>query len=240
MFIALVATESAESNVGRGKKGNGFRCHRAFTESIPAFGLSINGCGLTSATLEPMNSPLRDRMMSVLGALALFGAFSGCSSVYVGKPVGEKPHVLKPEEWNSAWSAGGEHGIVVVTDAAEGRLELVQTKIENRAITFTRYAAFVREVGDVLFISVRADSEKQQRYLWGRLKLRDGQAVVWAPHVEKFRGWVRGGKMKGTAADTGDVELAELTATDLQAIVLNEALMPFHWDEPIVFHRVTP
>lgn len=172
----------------------------------------------------------------VLTALLLS---SGCSAVYVAKPVGIRPHALKPEQWNGVWLGGEDGGAVtvLVTDAANGRLEIGEIKTRDQKLVLETATAFVRESGDTLFINLRPVDASTERYLWARIKIADGQVAIWAPHEARLRARVRSGKLAGQAEEKGDVHLAELAAATVTEFAqpLSDA---FDWETPLMLRRV--
>ena len=175
-------------------------------------------------------------------ALLLF--VTGCSSVYVSQPIGEKPHVLDKADWEGYWLVHPEldkkpnmlH--VKVVDANEGRLQLAC--FDEDATSLKIYEATVRESGSngLLFITMPDPDggEKLGRMLWGCLGRGEDLALVWVPDAEKFGKLVRDGKLRGKLVEK-NVFLEPPTAEELKILVTDSRSL-FYWGAPAICHRV--
>lgn len=174
----------------------------------------------------------------LLGAgLALL---TGCSSVSVPAPVGEKPHVLHAPDWAGTWlSDDGKAVSVVLSDASKGELRMFGLEINEGAAALMTYSIHVRESAGWLFASLRDEGgQPNARYLWARLSRVDDVILIWAPEPKAFAALVREGKLKGRVQDSGDVELEPMPAEALQALAAGAFGVPFEWDTPVVLRRV--
>ena len=168
----------------------------------------------------------------------LFAA--GCASVHVPRPVGEKPHALKPSDWEGTWIIGRDVACVRVTDAAHGWLKTTSFKdheSDPSGAALEVSSIQIMESGHWLFANVRDDSVTPARYTWGRIRLEGDQAIVWEPDLEKFRALVRAGKLKGQL-DGDSVALEALSPDDVQALTSGALGLPLAWDKPLVLRRV--
>lgn len=180
------------------------------------------------------------RLVLALLAAALAVSFSGCSAVYVAKPVGEKPHPLKPEDWNGTWAGGEDSGAITVhvTDAAKGRLAMASVKMRDNKFVLEGGTAEVRANGETLFISVRGDDDQEERYLFARIKIDGGQVAIWCPEPEKFRAWVRSGALPGRVDKSDDVALDALPAAKVAEFAAKNS-EAFDWEHPLMLHRIS-
>jgi hypothetical protein len=164
---------------------------------------------------------------------------SGCSAVYVSRPVGDRPHALVAADWNGVWVSDDNSPVVVlVTDAASGQLQIGNIEIKDDALTLKTETLSVRESGDRLYVNARDTHEGKDRYTWVSLKMSGEVAVFWTPDLEKFRTLVRTGKLKGTATDTGNVYVDALTAETLTAIHAGELGPVIDWEAPVTLRRL--
>jgi hypothetical protein len=177
----------------------------------------------------------RLRLASLLpAALALL--CTGCTGVYVSRPLGDTPHALKPADWEGTWLLGDSASRVRVTDAANGKLELIGAKFTEGkpSLEVTRLA--ITESGDWLFATV-IDDENPGRAEWARIKRDDDWIVAWLPAKDAFRALVRSGKLSGQL-DQEHVALDPPTPAQLHALTSGALGVPFNWDEPIVLRRI--
>lgn len=169
-------------------------------------------------------------------ALALL-AFTGCSGVFVSRPVGDQPHALTPEKWDGIWS--NDHDVVKfhVIDATKGQLQIVETKEREGKFIVETNTAFLRDAGGWTFANVVADSARPDTFGWARIEAHDDLILIWAPDVEKFSALVRAKKVRGVI-DGDDVFLEPFSAAELKALIAGELGVPFKWDQPVVIRRV--
>jgi len=177
----------------------------------------------------------RFRLVDILpAALALL--CTGCTGVYVSRPIGDQPHALVPADWEGTWTLGKGALVAHVTDAAGGKLHYSVTSVRDGAFATTTTEVVVRESGGWLFANI-PDESNPERYEWARVKMANGQIFVWRPDQEAFRALVQGGKLKGQLIDK-DVTLEPLSAEQMKALTTGALGAPFKWDEPFVFHRL--
>ena len=83
------------------------------------------------------------------------------------------------------------------------------------------------------------DESNPGRYEWARIKRDHGQIFIWLPDKDAFRALVQSGKLKGQLVDDDNVLLAPPSAEEMKALTTGALGVPFKWDEPFVFHRLT-
>jgi hypothetical protein len=173
--------------------------------------------------------------------LALALLVSGCSTVFVRAPIGDKPHALDPAEWAGTWlTTDGKAVLVSVPDRAQGVLQLAGLEGDEHDLKLKKYTVYLTESAGWLFANLKGDSpETVGRFLWGRLKREDDHVMIWAPDVAAFEALVRDGKLKGKTPDSGDVELEPMPTEMLAALASGTLGVPFDWDEPFVLRRVS-
>ena len=171
-------------------------------------------------------------------ALALL-VLSGCNAVYVDKPVGDRPHVLKPGDWNGTWQSDDHSTVtVLVTRPEKGELQIGSIEIEQNALVMKTETVSVRESGSSLFLNFLGVHEGRERYSWALMKRKDEVIVLWSPALEKFRALVRSGKLQGVATDNGDVLLESLPAPTLAAMLSGDLHTAMDWETPALIRRV--
>ena len=180
-----------------------------------------------------MPSPLR--ILVTLGAAAML-SLSGCTGVYVSRPIGDRAHPLVPADWEGTWTPGNGAIVTRVADAAGGKLQFVQSEVRDGAFVTKTENVIVRESGGWLFATI-VDDSNPGRYEWARIKLDEGQLAVWLPDKDAFRALVQSGKLKGTLSEN-DVALDPPTAAELKALTSGALGVPFNWDEPFVLRRL--
>jgi hypothetical protein len=174
-------------------------------------------------------------LLTVLLAAAL--SLVGCASITVPEPVGANPRALTASQWEGVWSTGHDVVTVKLMDDAIGHLQCLTTETRDGTIQLKTTDVFIRESGGWIFANTRFDDATPASYLWARILLFNGDLVIWEPDLEKFRGLVRAGRLRGTL-DGDDVHLASFTAAELQALTAGTLGVPFAWDKPLVLHRV--
>jgi hypothetical protein len=163
-------------------------------------------------------------------------SLAGCSSVCSTKPVGEKAVAVEPEEWEGTWinSEMDTPVSIKVTDAKKGILKAMWIdKMKMESCDFQ-----LLESGTWMFGSMRKD-DKDNRYLWGRIKKDAGQIIVWIPDVTKIRELVKAGTLTGTVAEDGDVTLGDLNAAQLSVITSEDKGLLFEWTNPLILIRLS-
>lgn len=185
-----------------------------------------------------MNAFLIRLLLPLVAALALFTG--GCSAVSVPGPVGDKPHVLNPDDWAGTWLApDGDAVSVIVSDASKGELQVVGVEFNRGEAALKTHTIHVRESAGWLFASLTSDdADRPGQCLWARLKIEKNQVVIWSPDVAAFRALVRSGQLKGKATDSGDVELEQIPPEKLAALPAGDFGIPLEWDSPFVLRRV--
>jgi len=162
-------------------------------------------------------------------------AVTGCGVVYTTQPIGEKPRLIEAGAWEGNWTNGEEYFTVSVLDEANGLLRLAWIERDQNPIKLESCNVHLLESGDWVFASIQ-DKDNSKRYLWGRIKKSDQQAVIWLPDSEKFKTLVEEGKLPGRIEDNG-ILLENLTSKYLKFITSEKAGVLFQWDEPIIFRR---
>jgi hypothetical protein len=186
-----------------------------------------------------MPSPLLPAACGAAAALLLL-LVSGCSAVFVAKPVGEKPHVLQPQKWEGVWLTSDQAPItVLVTNADKGELQIGAVEAKEGALKLTTETLLVRSVGNSLIVNHADTHDGRTLYSWSLVRINnEDDMLVWAPNVDKFRTLVRSGKLKGQARDNESVYLEELPDEMLAAIGNDTAEGLFAWQNPITLRRV--
>jgi hypothetical protein len=170
----------------------------------------------------------------LLAAVAL--ALTGCTGVYVSRPIGDRPHVLAPADWEGTWVAGDSTSRARIVDAAQGKLELIEAKFTDGKPKLEVTEIVISEGGDWLFATI-INRENPDHNEWARIKLKDDQLIAWLPSREGFRSLVQSGKLHGMLDDK-NILLAPLTAAEIAALTAGTLGIPFVWDEPLVLRRL--
>ena len=162
-------------------------------------------------------------------------SLAGCSTVYSTKPMGEKVVAAEPEEWEGTWINSEMNMVSIkVIDAKKGILKSMW--IENMKMESCEFQLL--ESGTWMFGSTKKD-DKDNRYIWGRIKKDAGQIIVWIPDVSKIGELVKAGSLPGTVAEDGDVTLGDLNAAQLSVITSDDKGILFEWTKPIILIRLS-
>ena len=156
------------------------------------------------------------------------------------RPVGEKPHALKPADWEGTWIFA-EHGdlsawTVTVTDAAKGRLQVGRIEMNGGKPELQTGIAEVREAGGWLFINLGGLDDGKEFWFWGRIKFQADLLLVWAPNADHLKELSRQGKLKCRLSEGGSL-LEPLTPEDMKVLTADELVVPFDWNSPGIFRR---
>ncbi|MBI5770993.1 MAG: hypothetical protein HZA93_24665 [Verrucomicrobia bacterium] len=182
--------------------------------------------------------PSRSRWLR-LATLALAAAAlltTGCTGVYIARPIGDQPHVLAAADWEGTWILGDSAFVVRVAEARAGRLEFRSTKIRDGQFATETGTMLLRESGDWLLATL-VDDEHPDRSEWARIKRDADRIVILLPDKQPFRALVQSGKLQGRLLED-NVVLDPLTAADLTALTSGALGAPFRWMDPIVIHRL--
>lgn len=157
------------------------------------------------------------------------------------QPVGEKPHVLKPADWEGTWIGGAYSDAfaltVTVTDATKGRLQVSRIESNERKLELQTGPAEVREAGGWLFINLGGLDDRKQLWFWGRIKFQADLVLLWAPEADQLKELSRLGKLKCRLSESGDL-LEPLSPEDLKVLTSDESVVPFEWKSPLILRRV--
>jgi hypothetical protein len=162
---------------------------------------------------------------------------TGCSGVYVTAPVGDKPHVLNPADWDGTWTMDNEAATIRVSDAAEGKLQVLSVQLDEGPPKVRSYTVFLRESGKTLFASLQTEDIPKGRYLWARVRRSGDYLMLWSPDAEKFGYLVQSGELKGTK-ECGDVFLAPLAPTEVSGLAAEKYGVVYEWQRPAVLQRL--
>ena len=173
-------------------------------------------------------------LLAVSLALLFFG--TGCTGVYVSRPLGDRPHVFVPADWEGTWLCGDSASKARVVDAHQGKLELIEAKFSEGKPKLEITEIVITEAGNWLFATLLNPADPA-RHEWVRLKRNDDQLVVWLPAKDAFRTLVQSGKLK-CRLDDKNVVLDPPSAADLAALTSGALGVPFAWDEPVTIRRL--
>ncbi|MEO6244593.1 MAG: hypothetical protein ABIQ12_04080 [Opitutaceae bacterium] len=176
-------------------------------------------------------------MSAISAALVLLG--TGCSGVYVLRPVGEKPHALVAADWEGTWVMDKAVAKVKVVDAGAGKLQLAGVEEKDGKPTLVIYTVFITESGKTLFASLRNDGQDADTkpYVWARLRHEPDQVLLWWPDVKRFGELVGAGKLSGKL-DGSDVLLDSPSAEQVTALISGVLGPVFDAECPAVLRRV--
>ena len=195
---------------------------------------------------------LRLRMFLVVSCLLT--AMAGCGTVHVDKPVGERPAVLNPDDWDGRWFIQGVWFPIRVVDPEQGIIEL-QAPVPNEEDKLGRVE--IRETGEWQFASSRPAKRSNRKaaegveeptpYTWVRILNKNGQIVLWPPDAKKFAALVEAGKLPGEVKTfevpeetVYMVQLNGLTTEHFRMIASLDEGFLFDADHPLAFVRDIP
>ena len=170
----------------------------------------------------------------------------GHAAVYTAKPIGEKPAVVSPEDWEGMWiGRGNANGVAIeieVVDEDNSVLRAVWIDdLGSGRFELRDHLVYLRESGEWEFFSLEEkepeESERSERYLWGCLGKREGLIGILLPDTAKFRALIEEEILPG-AIDDEEVVLGDLTAEHMELITTSAEGVLFDWGEPLFFLRV--
>ncbi len=170
--------------------------------------------------------------------LACIVFISGCENVTSQYLVGQKPHVLKTEEWAGEWStdcSGADIIKIKVLDKDRGILDVAQIKAGSGEIVDS-YECHLREAGNWIFAN--AALKGKEDFYPVRVKNIEGrQIIVWFPDPDKFKPLVFEKKVLPGEWRGGNISLGLLKPEQLDLIISGKEGVLFKWDEPAVLIR---
>jgi len=186
----------------------------------------------------------------VLATVVCIICISGCAAVYSTQPVGTKPHVITPADWEGIWLHRDGAITILVVDAAQGLLQAGWVEKKQDGLSCEQYRIHLREYGTWIFGSVE-DPDRPNQYVWGRGTREGEQALAWTTIPEKIAGLVRKGKLPGKVEKGGDAMLGEFKVKKSEEVILG-ALTDKHlkqltggsreplfdWEAPLTFIRI--
>lgn len=176
------------------------------------------------------------RLWAIAALLPLLG---GCYGVYSGEPVGEKPRVLVPEEWEGTWTHRDGAVTVAVTDKDRGLLQVGWVEKKQGRLVSEIHQVELRQSGPWTFGNVR-DPDDPARVLWARVRQEHGEIVVWIPDRARFEDLVRQRQLEGRIDKEGqDVFLTGFNAAAVKRLMARDGGLPLDLEHPIVLHRLS-
>jgi hypothetical protein len=167
------------------------------------------------------------------------GALSGCSAVYVTKPVGDVVPRVKAADWDGTWVNKNGAVTLRVQDGEAGKIRMAWVEWGIHGPRLESQEIQLLQSGDVLFANVKeAEENGQTLYVWARVKREGDEMICWVPDVDRFKAASRSGQFPFREKDDS-VVLGELTPDHLKFLASAEAGALYRWDDPVVFTRAT-
>jgi len=174
----------------------------------------------------------------ILAAAVCIICMSGCAAVYSTQPVGLKPHVITPADWEGTWLHRDGAITIMVVDAAQGLLQVGWVEKKQDSLSCEQKKIHLMEYGSWIFGSIE-DSDRPGHYVWGRVSREGEQVLVWTPDLKKITGLVKKRKLPGRVEKGGDVILGTMTEKQLKRITAASKDVLFDWDEPLTLIRIS-
>lgn len=174
----------------------------------------------------------------VLATVVCIIWISGCAAVYSTQPMGVKPHVITPADWEGTWLHRDGTVTIMVVDAAQGMLQAGWVETKQDSLSCEQFRIHLMEYGDWIFGSVE-DPDRPGHYVWGRVKLEGRQLLAWTPDQEKITGLVKKGKLPGRVEKDGNVILGAITGKQLKQITAPSKDILFEWDAPVTLIKIS-
>jgi hypothetical protein len=179
------------------------------------------------------------RALGIWFSVVVAGAVSGCSAVYVTKPVGEIPCPVKAGDWDGTWVNKNGTVTLRVQDGEAGRIGMAWVEWGIQGPRLESHEIQLLRSGDVTFASVKdTEEDGQTLYVFVRLKREGDELVCWVPDVERFKAACRSGQFPFREKDESLV-LGELTPDHIKLLASPEAGLLYRWDDPVVFVRAS-
>jgi len=176
---------------------------------------------------------MKPNKLLFLFPLAFF--LASCGSVLASVPVGDTVVQLSPEQWQGTWL----HQEVVVTtnilDKDNGLLQASWIERREEGVGLEVAKGTVRATGDKTFFVTR-DENRNELFLWARVKKGDNYLIMWPPNVEQFRILINNGELAGELTEHG-VVLGELKPEFIEMIDDPSANL-LDWKNPHIFVRI--
>ena len=199
---------------------------------------------------------MRTQTTLALAATALL--LAACDTVTSPVPLGEKPAVIKAENWQGRWFNAEGHLDITVVDAGNG---LVRIRYDDDGEQ-EEMDLELRTANDWIFFNVTEqgfeeseglasspcspaqipkpdlpECEEQPRgYMWGRIRHTDNALISWSPRPEVFVRLVEQGLIPGTVEE-GSVVLGPLSSEHYEIITSGSHGIVLDWENPMVLYR---
>ena len=170
-------------------------------------------------------------------ALIIVVAVCGCMKVASVTPVGEHPKEIFHADWDGTWINKEQPVKIRVADQQKGVLQVAWVEEKGGRLVMESYQIEVWEAGEWTFGNFKTQ-ESPAPYLWGLVKIDQGQIIIWPPDPAHFKNLVQTGVLPGNVEKDGDVVLKKLTSAQIKAMMSEARGVCFNWNTPIVFFRV--
>ncbi len=123
---------------------------------------------------------------------------TGCNSVFTTHPMGDSPLKINAVDWDGTWINKGGSVVVKVTNPEKGHLIAALIKSSKDDLILEKYDIEIRGSNDFVLINIKNKEEKDKDlYIWGKIKKRGEEIVIWGTDTGKFRDLVNAGKLPG-------------------------------------------
>lgn len=130
----------------------------------------------------------------LLGLLAV-----GCVPSRSSAPIGQKPAVIKAEDWNGSWRGPGSQQFKVhVLDATEGALRFAWLDVDSNQIQVNQRELLLRAEGSAILFNFWDATDNPRWYQVGRV-VNTGQSITaWGFRPDALRPLVDAGSVKAS------------------------------------------
>ena len=175
-----------------------------------------------------------------VAVLVLAFLMSGCNAVFTKNYLGEKPADLSDYDLNGTWILDDEDEqiaiVLKVIDPEGGILEAGWIETHGAEFELEHHRIHLNEQGDWL-VGHCDDSEDPTRKFWFLTKVTPEKIIGLSPNLKTYKRLINTGEVKGVIEEGGNITLENVPAAQFKALVADESLKGFHWDEEMNMYR---
>ena len=164
---------------------------------------------------------------------------TGCYAVYTTHPMGQDPIKISKEKWDGTWINNDGSIVVKVTDPEKGRLIAAVIESKDNDLKLEKYDIELRGTNNFIFINIKAkDKYGKEFFVWGKIKKKEREIIMWGPDIDKFRKLVTTKKLPGEIKDK-NVYLNTLNNEHIKFITSEKNALLFDVNNPGIFFRLS-
>ncbi len=182
-----------------------------------------------------------ERLLLVL----ILAVLMGCP-VVSKNIVGLEDYKLDAQKINGTWINDEGAILIKAIDPEKGIIKIFFLEDKEKTETLMMK---VMKGNSWLYFNILPEKDSKDDYIWGRFQLKDNKLIFWHPSNEAFTKAIKERKIKGTiekkkqengklSFDTSTVTLTDSAKNIINLVESSDGSF-FHWDEPVVFIKLT-